>query len=200
MVKTIQVLFDLLLLLFFDPVMFFLITVFFIYRYIYFRSLLFEFLSLKQTLIHEKFFPFVFGIVFLMTLISLCPLLLILYDINNYLLLCVLFLDVTFYSLNLENIVFFFIVCVFLFLLDKNSVFVKKEFKEFMIILKKYLYPYSYLQKKYKSSLTFVSKVLVPGILTQFISFKNTVKNYRNFFNYYFRKYKTWFKSKSKKR
>jgi hypothetical protein len=187
-----------------EPTGLFIITCYFFLRYFRFRSFLFDLLSLKQTLINEKFFPFVFGIVFLMTLVSFCPFLLIIYDFKIYVKLYFLFLDKTVYSIFLEDIVLFLVVCGFLFLLYKNSVFIKKEFNEFMITLNKYVYPY--FKKKYKSFLIFVSKVLVPRILTQFISFKNTVKNtsivndYINFFNYYLRKYKTWLKSKNKKR
>ena len=187
-----------------EPTGLFIITLFFLFRCIRFRSLLLDLLFLNQTLTKNKYlFIFIVCIVFLMTIISVWPFLLMYYDFKKYVKLYFLFLDKTVYSLFLEDIVLFFVVCGFLFLLDKNSILIKKEFKEFLITLNKYVYPY--FRRKYKSFLTFVSNVLVPRMQAQFLLFKNKVKNisivndYINFFNFYLRKYKTWSKSKNKK-
>jgi hypothetical protein len=187
-----------------EPTGLFIITSFFLLRFIRFRSLLLDLLFLNQTLTNNKYvFFFILCIVFLMTIISIWPFLLMYYDFKKYVKLYFLFLDKTVYSLFLEDIVLFFAVCGFLFLLDKNSKLIKKEFKEFLITLNKYIYPY--FKRKYKSFLTFVSKVLVPRFLAQFILFKNNVRNisivndYINLYNFYLRKYKTWSKSKNKK-
>jgi hypothetical protein len=203
MSKILRIILDLLLLCIFDPVMFLFITLFFFMRYLYFRSFFLDLVFLKQKFENNIYFSFTLGLSFLMVLISLLPFCLMFCDFNKYILLCVLFLDITFYSLDLEDIVLFFAVCGFLFLLDKNSKLIKKEFKEFLITLNKYVYPY--FKRKYKSFLTFVSKVLVPRFLAQFILFKNNVRNisivndYINLYNFYLRKYKTWSKSKNKK-
>ena len=201
----IQILIDLFLLCIFDPIVFFLITLFFTIRYYFFKNFLLDLVFSKQKFKNDISFLVTFCLIFLMVLISLLPFCLIFYDINKYILLCVLFLDITFYSLDLEDIVLVSVVCGFLFLLDKNSILIKKEFKEFLITLNKYIYVYPYFKRKYKSFFTFVSKVLVPRFLSQFLLFKNKVKkisivnDHINFFNFYLRKYKTWSKSKNKK-
>ena len=140
----IQILIDLFLLCIFDPIVFFLITLFFTIRYYFFKNFLLDLVFSKQRFKNDISFLVTFCLIFLMVLISLLPFCLIFYDINKYILLCVLFLDITFYSLDLEDIVLVSVVCGFLFLLDKNSILIKKEFKEFLITLNKYIYAVSY--------------------------------------------------------
>jgi hypothetical protein len=104
-------------------------------------------------------------------LICCLPFVLLFFDFRRYALLYIYFLNTTIYTLFLEDIFFLFFFCFFLYGLHKNSSFIKKEYKELLNILNRYIFPY--LKKRSNSFLIFINN----DIFLRIIQWSNLFKN-----------------------
>lgn len=191
-----------------EPFGLLILTLFFVSKFLFFRLIFldsfFDFFSSKL-----KNKSYVLASVFLNLLLlvtSFLPLLLLICDFRRYVLLYIFCLNVTiydlYYNIYLEDIFYLFFFGIFCYGFYKNKAFISQEYKEFLIILNRYIFPY--LKKKFYSFWIFFNNDFFPHLIYKFNIFKSffLVQLKRsewyhlstNFLNYYLRKYKSRFK------